>query len=216
MWSRALVVLAAAAALARPSRGDVACRLTQGVPSKPEPSLTQCYKFNAMSCCRPGHDAVILARYAELFSTNCLRQYPLLEHWFCLGCNPDGYKFIDSRGPQPTVRVCKQYASDLWQLDLDKCGILLGVSNPLRNASNPAAAWSVGEVQVSSSKELVLPTMVFSNAEEFIKHLLPPFFEPYAVQVVEDINGNCLTNAARRAFGAMSSLLVLITLREFA
>jgi hypothetical protein len=210
-----LVVAVALAELACPSRGDLACRLTQDVPSKPEPTLTQCYRFNAMSCCRPGHDGVILARYTELFSANCLRKFPQLEHWFCLGCNPDGYKFIDSSGPQPTVRVCKQYARELWELELDKCGILLGVSNPLRNASKPAAEWSVGEFQASLSKEVVLPTKVFSDAEEFIKYLLPPFFEQYTVQVVDDINGNCLTSAARRALGAVSSLLLLLALRDF-
>ena len=75
------------------------------------PSLTQCYKYNQLSCCVAGHDAVIkegkwankleecdtshmltlcwvvFAAYDALWSTTCVREYANLEVLFCLGCN---------------------------------------------------------------------------------------------------------------------------------
>ena len=56
---------------------------------QPFPSLTQCYKNNQLSCCVSAHDAYIESQYASILSSTCLREYQLLENYFCLGCYPD-------------------------------------------------------------------------------------------------------------------------------
>jgi len=71
------------------------CYLLDGKDSdKPFPSLTQCYKNNQEACCVSAHDATIEGQYAGLLSTTCLREYQELEHYFCLGCNPNMFNYI--------------------------------------------------------------------------------------------------------------------------
>jgi len=61
---------------------------------QPYPSLTQCYKNNQGSCCVSAHDASISTSYDELLSSACLRMFEDLEHYFCMGCNPEMYDFV--------------------------------------------------------------------------------------------------------------------------
>jgi len=71
------------------------CFLLNGANSeKPFPSLTQCYKNNQDACCVSAHDATIESKYGGLLSSTCLREYQDLEHYFCLGCNPEMAKYI--------------------------------------------------------------------------------------------------------------------------
>lgn len=71
------------------------CFLLNGANSeKPFPSLTQCYKNNQDACCVSAHDATIEGSYSGLLSSTCLREYQDLEHYFCLGCNPEMAKYI--------------------------------------------------------------------------------------------------------------------------
>jgi hypothetical protein len=71
------------------------CFLLNGANSeKPFPSLTQCYKNNQDACCVSAHDATIEGSYGGLLSSTCLREYQDLEHYFCLGCNPEMAKYI--------------------------------------------------------------------------------------------------------------------------
>mmetsp|Transcript_22102 Transcript_22102/g.70600 ORF Transcript_22102/g.70600 Transcript_22102/m.70600 type:complete len:216 (-) Transcript_22102:79-726(-) len=192
-FALALGVLAGAATSAEAQDAESICKLTQKVPMKPEPSLTQCYRFNSLACCVSGHDSVIKEAYEETFSRNCLREYPLLENWFCLGCNPDEYRFVNA--DTATISVCREYATNLFALDLDKCGIKIGVSNPLVNKDDPGARWVVGSHNKSTDKQVVLPKLVFGNAADFLSHLLPPFYENYVISIVPD-DGNCFSAAA--------------------
>jgi len=73
---------------------DVCYLLNGKVSDKPFPSLTQCYKNNQEACCVSAHDATIEGSYSGLLSTTCLREYQNLEHYFCLGCNPNMFKYI--------------------------------------------------------------------------------------------------------------------------
>lgn len=95
-----LLVVAAAAAFVglcqAAETGTSVCFLRDGAKSdKPFPSLTQCYKNNQDSCCVSAHDATIQGVYEGLLSSTCLREYQDLEHYFCLGCNPNMYKYIE-------------------------------------------------------------------------------------------------------------------------
>jgi len=84
------------------------CFLLDGKESaKPFPSLTQCYKNNQEACCVSAHDATIEGSYAGLLSTTCLREYQELEHYFCLGCNPNMFNYIHWYNASP-----KCYDSD--------------------------------------------------------------------------------------------------------
>lgn len=94
------LLLSVAAVLASVGFGEAAdntnlCFLLNGAASaKPFPSLTQCYKNNQDSCCVSAHDASIQSSYGGLLSETCLREYQDLEHYFCLGCNPEMAKYI--------------------------------------------------------------------------------------------------------------------------
>ena len=62
--------------------------------TQPSPSLTQCYKMNQEACCVSAHDGTIESQYQELLTPACLREYEVLEQYFCLGCSPDMYNFV--------------------------------------------------------------------------------------------------------------------------
>lgn len=40
------------------------------------------------------HDSTIESSYSDLLSQACLREYEHLEHYFCLGCNPLMFDFV--------------------------------------------------------------------------------------------------------------------------
>jgi len=63
--------------------------------SQPFPSLTQCYKQNQQACCVSAHDSTISGEYEGLLSGTCIREYPDLETYYCLGCAPDSDEYID-------------------------------------------------------------------------------------------------------------------------
>ena len=145
-------------------------------PSKPFPSLTQCYKNNQGACCVSAHDAFIEAEYANILSTTCLRQFTYLEQYFCLGCNPDQGKWVvgneytyqESGGSAVTdangmpawnfdMRICTSFMQFLFDPDQDEfnydnCGLLED---------------GVG----------YLPTARYKNASVFVQNIKPPYFD---------------------------------------
>ena len=164
-------------------------------PTKPFPSLTQCYKNNQGACCVSAHDAYIESMYGEILSTTCLRQFPYLEQYYCLGCNPDQGKWVvgndytyetDSGGNAVTdatgspvwnfdLRICRSFMDFLYMPDeelynYDKCGLLDG---------------GVG----------YLPTSRFFNSSQFINVIKPPYFEH-----VNWVEVNDLTDSSGTAF----------------
>ena len=165
---------------------------TYNLPSKPFPSLTQCYKNNQGACCVSAHDAYIESMYAETLSSTCLRQFNNLEQYYCLGCNPDQGKWVvgnkytyetDTGGNAVTdasgnpvwnfdMRICKSFMNYLYMPDdpeynYDKCGLLRD---------------GVG----------YLPTSQYVNASQFINAIKPPYFEHVnwvEVNDITDVNG---------------------------
>jgi len=88
------VVLGVCAAVEDAVGGGVCFLLDGKEPSKPFPSLTQCYKNNQEACCVSAHDSTIEGSYSGLMSATCLREYQQLEHYFCLGCNPNMFDYV--------------------------------------------------------------------------------------------------------------------------
>jgi len=71
------------------------CMLLGGTTAKkPQPSLTHCYKHNTESCCVAGHDDAIGDAIGEVLPSGCVRQYPDLEEYMCLGCDPKSDSYI--------------------------------------------------------------------------------------------------------------------------
>lgn len=98
----ATVGLLAVAASAS-DEADMSCYLLNGGPAgKPFPSLTQCYKQNQQACCVSAHDETIAGEYEELLSGTCIREYPELEQYYCLGCSPDADEYITYYSPNST------------------------------------------------------------------------------------------------------------------
>ena len=137
-------------------------------PSKPFPSLTQCYKNNQRSCCVSAHDAYIESKYSEILSSTCLREFSYLEQYYCLGCNPDQGKWVvdnqysyAGEGDTPEwnfdMRICTSFMKLLYDptsdtYNYEKCGLLSD---------------GVG----------YLPTARFANSSKFIAEIKPPYFE---------------------------------------
>lgn len=177
-------------------------------PAKPFPSLTQCYKNNQGACCVSAHDAYIESMYAEILSTTCLRQFPYLEQYYCLGCNPDQGKWVvgndysyetDSGGSPVTtadgspvwnfdLRICRSFMDFLYMPDsdehnYDKCGLLDD---------------GVG----------YLPTSRYYNASQFINDIKPPYFEH-----VNWVEVNDVTDSSGNAFAEDATCYVPIAVR---
>ncbi|GBG26803.1 Hypothetical Protein FCC1311_030252 [Hondaea fermentalgiana] len=217
MASRVQLVLTAlvfvvSAPLSCLAQHDENCKLTQDVPAKPDPSLMQCYKFNTLSCCVSGHDSTILGVYSETLSASCLREYPLLEHFFCFGCHPEQPTFTLSNVAEPEIRVCQSLADALFELDLERCGISIGIANSLMNASNPAPDWEIGFHEPSDERQVIIPKKVFKDSETFLNAIKPPYFENYKVVIVPD-DGECFSPAGRvisRFFASVLAVFVCL------
>ena len=94
------------------------CGLTGNTPIKPFPSLSQCYRYNSISCCSSVQDYYIKQALNDLLTTNCLTKYPRLTDLFCMFCSPFEPNFNNrnqtSLGQKRTVKVCKSFMDSLW------------------------------------------------------------------------------------------------------
>lgn len=94
------------------------CGLTGNTPIKPFPSLSQCYRYNSISCCSSVQDYYIKQALHELLTTNCLTKYPGLTDLYCMFCSPFEPNFNNrnetSLGKKRTIKVCKSFMDSLW------------------------------------------------------------------------------------------------------
>ena len=154
--------------LVAPDGSDVGgcCKLTQSVPRKPFPSLTQCYKYNTNegACCKSGHDSHVSTEYSSLLSPACLREFDHLEFYFCLGCNAKQYSYTDETKPQQkTLRICNKFAELLFDPAYDKdesdryerCGLNMPISNT--NTGNLEGMWTKGAFAMGGARQVVMP-----------------------------------------------------------
>lgn len=197
------------------------CKLTQSVPKKPFPSLTQCYKYNTNegACCKSGHDSNIQSEYENLLSSTCLREFTHLEFYFCLGCNAKQYVYTDEAdSSRKVLRICNKFAEMLFdpaqtQEESDRferCGLNMPIVNT--NTGALKGVWTKGNfgVDPSGSRQVVMPFDVFENASQFLNTLKPPYFEDYFIEVVPD-DDECFS-AAPRLLAASSLALVVVAL----
>lgn len=176
---------------------------------KPFPSLTQCYKNNQLSCCVSAHDAYIESQYASILSSTCLREYQLLENYFCLGCYPDQGRFlvkdnttsplspykIDDGSGVFTLRICKSFVEELYNpriqgsYNYDNCGLL-----------DP------------DTGEGYLPRERYANYSEFIEAIKPPYFEKVKWLVIDDDASTsyspCFSASTAMQMGIMTLVIV--------
>ena len=105
------------------------CTLTRKSSADPFPSLLKCYKYNNDACCLSVHDDYIDTYINSIFSPSCVRKYPLFEILMCFGCHPNEHNYINITSEKKSIRICRQFAEDLWGGDLnnptnifDQCG----------------------------------------------------------------------------------------------
>lgn len=162
---------------------------------KPFPSLTQCYKFNTLACCVSGHDSHIKSTYEGLLSSTCVREFPELEYYMCLGCNDRQPEYMGNN----TVYVCKKFAEKLFDKDptiYDGCG--LNLQPTLSDGSQ------------ASTSSFILPSRHYPNSTIFLNDVKPPYFEGYNIEVVEPTTHACLDSAGLRAVLSILSLVPLV------
>jgi len=157
---------------------------------QPFPALTQCYKFNQKACCTSGHDATIKDSYSSLLSNTCLREFPNLEYFYCLGCSDKQTMFVDI--DRKEIHVCSSFAKKLWDdVDYDRCGLSLG-----------DASWPY-----------VLPRIEYSSATEFLNQpsIKPPYFQDYKIVVDEGENtDNCFHTSMATVRATVSTMAILL------
>jgi hypothetical protein len=179
-----------------------------GTASKPFPSLTQCYKNNQDSCCVSAHDSYIGSEYASLLSPTCLREYDVLEAYFCLGCFPNQGRYVAKENYTADGRIATP------------AEILVGDGNITEEArytfgifSSPDGPYEAGNFKVRICRSFVeslyspeiansnynydncglvkdgvgfLPKERFENATMFIEAIRPPYFEHVIWEIVDD------------------------------
>jgi len=158
--------------------------------TKPFPSLTQCYKYNTEACCVSGHDAQIQEHFSGLLSSTCLREFPDLEVYMCLGCHPSQPKFVDVA--TKTIRVCKSFAELLFKKDkatgltkYDNCGLKY------------------------PGKGFILPSFHFNSELAFLNAYKPKLFEDFTIVIQEADDGYCFKSAAGKL--VVSAMTILAT-----
>jgi hypothetical protein len=94
------------------------CGLTGNTPDKPFPSLSQCYRYNSISCCSSVQDYYIKQALNDLLTNNCLTKYPGLTDLFCMFCSPFEPNFNNRNdtlsGNKRKIKVCKSFMNNLW------------------------------------------------------------------------------------------------------
>lgn len=156
---------------------------------QPFPALTQCYKFNQKACCTSGHDATIKDSYSGLLSNTCLREFPNLEYFYCLGCSDAQATFVDV--DRKVVHVCPSFSKQLWDdVDYDRCGLNLGTN-----------AWP-----------FVLPRIEYPNSTIFLNHqkIKPPYFRDYDIVVDDKDNENCFKSSMASVRASVSTIVVVL------
>lgn len=63
--------------LVAPSIEETNCLVLNGAPRKATPSLEQCYRNNANTCCNAYVDSKIKDEYNALMSGSCAREFPV-------------------------------------------------------------------------------------------------------------------------------------------
>lgn len=162
---------------------------TYDAAAKPFPALTQCYKFNQKACCTSGHDATIKDSYSGLLSNTCLREFPNLEYFYCLGCSDAQATFVDV--DRKVVHVCPSFSKQLWDdVDYDRCGLNLGTN-----------AWP-----------FVLPRIEYPNSTIFLNHqkIKPPYFRDYDIVVDDKDNENCFKSSMASVRASVSMIVVVL------
>lgn len=150
---------------------SLACTLLDGQdPNNPKPSLTKCYRYNTSACCVSAHDSSIQSVYESFLSSQCQREYDILEDYFCYGCNPNQSEHTDEE--TKVVRICEGYAKSLWGGDLLK---------PTKNFDNCGITTYWREDQIT-----IVPSSEWANAYQFFWEVKPPFFEDYSIYIVNE------------------------------
>jgi hypothetical protein len=153
-----LLVIACVAAVAVATDGsDNPCYLLGGATAgKPFPSLTQCYKQNQQACCVSAHDQTIQNAYSSILSGTCIREYPALEQYYCLGCSPFADSFIRyynaTTGTDP-VEYLPAFATEDWDTMPSGIGTKKGdyYENPKASTEFETVEGKMGEIKLCAS-----------------------------------------------------------------
>jgi hypothetical protein len=147
------------------------------------------HKFNQKACCTSGHDATIKDSYSGLLSNTCLREFPNLEYFYCLGCSDSQAKFVDV--DRRIIHVCPSFSKKLWEdVDYDRCGLNLG-----------NAAWP-----------FILPRIEYPNSTVFLNNakIKPPYFSNYLIVVDSKDNDNCFKSSMASLRATVSTTVVIL------
>jgi len=180
------------------------CEITDLAPEKAKPSLLQCYRDNAESCCNSEADDYIKSKYEEMFTASCKRKFPHLEIYWCFACNRNQFKFTDVTKDvngvitAKKIKICKSFAEKIWDSE-----------SPVDSLNAVTTAYDKCGIKVQGVTEhnpYKLPSEKWTNFAGFATALPPPFFSGYTIEV--DPGNDAEICFARSKFWTVGMVLI--------
>lgn len=153
--------------------------------NQPKPSLAKCYRYNTGACCTSVHDDYITKELSKLLTNSCLFKYPDLVDLFCLGCSSFQPSFTDPK--TKTIKICKGFLESLWIKHAVNTN-----QNFTITLDTPTTVFDNCGFKITpylskhTDKGYVIPSVLFSNATDFLNKMDFPFFEDYTFEIFDD------------------------------
>ena len=101
----------------------------------------------------------------------------------CFGCHPNEHNYINITSEKKSIRICRQFAEDLWGGDLnnptnifDQCGFKVETDILTKQFEG---------------KSYIIPSEEFHNFTHFLKYIKIPYYEDYNITIQEETNEFC-------------------------
>ena len=172
------------------SDDDNNCTLTRKPRADPFPSLLKCYKYNNEACCLSVHDDYIDTYISSLLSPSCIRRYPLFEILMCFGCHPNERKYINITTNPKEIRICKEFAQELWKENEEQKDIDLNSPSKVFDQCGFKVDFDYFGERFKD-QAYIIPSEVFSNFSDFLDYVKIPFYEGYKIVIQEETNDFC-------------------------
>ena len=178
------------------------CSLTRKPRADPFPSLLKCYKYNNDACCLSVHDEHIDTVINQILSVPCVRKYPLFEILMCFGCHPNEHNYINITSEKKSIRICRQFAEDLWGGDLnnptnifDQCGFKVETDYLINSKFE--------------NDSYLIPSEAFTNFSDFFQYIKIPYYDDFEIEIQDSIDEYCYNNISYIKFYLYNILLFI-------
>ncbi|EOD31753.1 hypothetical protein EMIHUDRAFT_112576 [Emiliania huxleyi CCMP1516] len=145
--------------------------------------LKFCQDYNEEACCIPGHDLENQVQFENLIDglgPGCKNpmMYPAIRYFYCLGYTRDKGDGSDTQ----VISICQDFVEQaLWHNETrrqyEECGVMK--YNECPESMSDFDPYQCGD-------DLVIPTIFWSSATEFMNYMSPPGLYDFEFEVVPD------------------------------